>query len=1455
MVVYAESGAGKTSLMNAGVLPDLEEEGLEVIPFARVYGRIPERITRSEIPNLYVLNTLISWAGEESDAEQLAKMTVVDFLKGREHLKDKDGDVLPRVIVFDQFEELFTAYEERWKDRDDFFKQLQAALEADPMLRVVFVMREEHIAHLDPYVELIPDRLRTRFHLRRLGRDAALKAITWPLRGTERTFADEVAENLIEDLLKVHVQVGVDKTVEAVGEFVEPVQLQVVCESLWRSLPNGIKVIENSHLRTFGDTSQALSKFYEQSIKAASNGARISKGRLRKWFDKILITQAGTRGTVFRGRKKTGGIANKAVDILENSHLIRGELRAGARWYELTHDRFIEPIRYYNERRKQRQRLAIGGMSLFAVIAGVIAASIILIPQASSTTKYELTLIANPADIGTVSTVDDENKNNLFTENSLVKIEAESLNAEWAFLRWDGDVTDTSLSAATVYMDDDKIVTAIFEQIFTLSIAVSGDGTVKGSGTYLNDTSVEISATPYEGWEFLRWDGDVADINSSVTTITVDDDKTVAAVFQQMFTLSIAVSGSGSVTGSGTYPKDTPVEITAMPDQGWSFVNWDGEVSGVDSPTTIVIISDDKTVIAIFEQVFTLSITVNGSGTVTGSGTYPKDFPADVNAMPDQGWSFVNWDGDVAHPTSPTTTVYMDENKIISANFTETGVVLTGISMYLTTTTVRLNGVLEDLGGSDIIFVSFKWGTEQGNLTQETAKVEQSKIGQFSIYLSGLDPNTTYYYRAKAGDDYSNVVGDERQFTTRSIEESVIFYDDNFEEAIRDVLNKPDGDITIDEMAAIGSVNWGLSHQPQYDDLRIENLAGLEYCINLTELNLQSNDIDHLEFIHLENLNKLEDLNISFNHRIGGNIAQLIDIIHKDLPLLKSLSIADIGITDISEVITLTGLTHLYIQTNPLGGDITSIGNLDQLEVLRLGNCELTDIRPLTELSNNLRELDMTNRIWAPSFQNMIRDFSPIKQLVYLEQLFLDSLRIYNISFLESLTELEKLYLSNNYLDDSDIQIFSGLDLRKLWVLSLEWNDITDIKVIADLKEQGKLPALTLLYLGGNPLNDESKTTYASQLEALGVTVNLEPQVGYWWAPEEMPPDWYTGTLLTGNAPIEIAQDGINIWVVNKNDNTIMKFRISDGKPLGEPIQVGNEPVALEYDENNDCIWVANYQDNTVWKIRASDGEILRIIDVGNGPFYLEYDGTYIWVANKLGNSVTQIDASNGDIVDTYVVGNEPSSLVYDGTYIWVANYVDDNVMRIMISTGEVSDPFPVGDGPWALAYDDTNKWIWVANLNQVTVMKLSASNGEEVGHFPVGRVPRDLEYDPITNSIWVACEQDGTVEKYRAEKSSNSDGISPEIVYDGGKPYIGPGEPYTGPYDLEYDHTNQYIWVANISNGTVIRLDILDNIGMNTKNNEGQSFLNKLLIYPLMILIYLPESGRITRRQAGHKE
>ena len=61
---------------------------------------------------------------------------------------------------------------------------------------------------------------------------------------------------------------------------------------------------------------------------------------------------------VFREHKTTAGLSNEVVEELENSHVIRVEMRGGEPWYELSHDRFISPIRESNRRFVLKQPFA-----------------------------------------------------------------------------------------------------------------------------------------------------------------------------------------------------------------------------------------------------------------------------------------------------------------------------------------------------------------------------------------------------------------------------------------------------------------------------------------------------------------------------------------------------------------------------------------------------------------------------------------------------------------------------------------------------------------------------------------------------------------------------------------------------------------------------------------------------------------------------------------------------------------------------------------------------------------------------------------------------------------------------------------------------------------------------------------------------------------------------------------
>ncbi|MGB3220629.1 MAG: SH3 domain-containing protein, partial [Anaerolineae bacterium] len=200
-----------------------------------------------------------------------------------------------------------------------------------------------------PYAPFVADRLRARFYMERMGVAAALDAIRKPAELAGRPFAEGVAEQLADNLRQVRVP-GQEATVA--GQYVEPVQLQVVCYQLWENIknrPSGL--ITTTDLAEAGDVDRALTQFYEETLAAAladPAAAGVSERQIRAWFNGELITEAGTRGLVHQGESDAGGLPNGVVRALQRRFLVRAEARGGDTWVELVHDRFVEPIRASN---------------------------------------------------------------------------------------------------------------------------------------------------------------------------------------------------------------------------------------------------------------------------------------------------------------------------------------------------------------------------------------------------------------------------------------------------------------------------------------------------------------------------------------------------------------------------------------------------------------------------------------------------------------------------------------------------------------------------------------------------------------------------------------------------------------------------------------------------------------------------------------------------------------------------------------------------------------------------------------------------------------------------------------------------------------------------------------------------------------------------------------------------
>jgi uncharacterized repeat protein (TIGR02543 family) len=276
-------------------------------------------------------------------------------------------------------------------------------------------------------------------------------------------------------------------------------------------------------------------------------------------------------------------------------------------------------------------------------------------------------------DGGTVTTNPAPGSDGTYAKNTRVTFTATPAGG-YRFGWWGGEISGTTNSIIVTF-NSDKNISVVFIKTYnltTLTSPVQGGSISPGSGTYDAGTSVTLTAIPATGYRFDHWEGAASGITPS-TTIAMNADKTVIAVFIKTYTLTITINPAegGSVSpGSGTFDTGSNITLTATPAIGYRFDHWEGAASG--NATSVTITMDaNKSVTAVFIKEYTLTVTINpmegGSISIAG-GTYDAGSVITITATPAVGYIFDHWEGDITG-TDATITVAMNGNKNITAVF------------------------------------------------------------------------------------------------------------------------------------------------------------------------------------------------------------------------------------------------------------------------------------------------------------------------------------------------------------------------------------------------------------------------------------------------------------------------------------------------------------------------------------------------------------------------------------------------------------------------------------------------------------------------------------------------------------------------------------------------------------------------------------------------------------------
>ena len=246
--------------------------------------------------------------------------------------------------------------------------------------------------------------------------------------------------------------------------------------------------------------------------------------------------------------------------------------------------------------------------SIFLIIVALIGGTVGCAPA-----RYELTISSTEG--GSVTNPGEGS----YTYDAGTKVNLVAVADEgYRFASWTGDVStvaDGEDPTTTITMNSDYSITATFAvEQYTLVIHSTEGGSVTKPGenayTYKKGEVVNLVAVADEGYQFLKWSGNVgtiANINAPSTAITMNDDYSITANFVRLYKLTISSAAGGLVTtpgaGTFTYGAGTLVNLVATPTSGYQFAKWTGDVSGiadVDSPVTSITISGDCFITANF---------------------------------------------------------------------------------------------------------------------------------------------------------------------------------------------------------------------------------------------------------------------------------------------------------------------------------------------------------------------------------------------------------------------------------------------------------------------------------------------------------------------------------------------------------------------------------------------------------------------------------------------------------------------------------------------------------------------------------------------------------------------------------------------------------------------------------------------------------------------------------------
>jgi HEAT repeat protein len=374
-LLFAASGVGKSSLLRAGIIPELMNNNYDVVYFFE-WADQPEISLKQAI-----VKALKDQQRINDDYQVNLELPLAKFIKIHQLLCEER-----LIIILDQFEEFFN-YARLKEDFKPFIESLSDAIQAhDTTTIFVLSMREDFAMELNAFKSYVSGIFDNFYRLEKLTKQAAQQAILKPLEQVGFKFEENLLENILEDLSRREQidRYGLEQALQMKDAplFVEPPHLQIVCSQLWELELELNQPDQTIHFKIYekhGKAQGFLKNHFISKISQLSKGEQILASAA---FD-FLVNKHGTKmayplNELAKLLRKDEKPLAQTLNKLEQARILRKTERYSYHqtqpviWFELYHDVFAKSAYEWNEEfRIVRRFIKITKITTIAMILGI----------------------------------------------------------------------------------------------------------------------------------------------------------------------------------------------------------------------------------------------------------------------------------------------------------------------------------------------------------------------------------------------------------------------------------------------------------------------------------------------------------------------------------------------------------------------------------------------------------------------------------------------------------------------------------------------------------------------------------------------------------------------------------------------------------------------------------------------------------------------------------------------------------------------------------------------------------------------------------------------------------------------------------------------------------------------------------------------------------------------------